>query len=73
MYKDQLACYQTQKSKKLANKPIYKLVIIDFEAFKTCIKTYLANDFIKPLKFLAKTLIIFIKNLDKNFYFSTKY
>lgn len=35
---------------------------------KMYIKTYLVNSFIKPFKYLAKAIILFLGKLDKSFW-----
>lgn len=44
--------------------PIYSLKLLDLKILKTYIKNNLANDFIRPFKLLAGTLILFIYKND---------
>ncbi len=45
---------------------IYSLSLVELETLKAYIKNNLANNFIKPSKYLAGTLIFFNKKLDKS-------
>ena len=47
-------------SEQLPYKPIYSLGLIELKTFKTCIKTNLANGFIRSSKFLAGAPILFV-------------
>lgn len=48
--------------------PIYSLELVEMETLKIYIKTNLANDFIKPFKFLVSTPILFVQRPDSSFW-----
>ena len=56
-----------EQNKQPLYRPIYILELIKLEIYKTYIKTNLVNSFIKVLKSLADTLILFVCKLDGNF------
>ena len=55
-----------QESQQPLYRPIYSLGLIELETLKTYIKTNLANDFIRPSKSPADTLILFVRKPDGN-------
>ena len=54
-------------------KSIYSLGLIEFETLKTCIKTNLANSFIRPSKFPARASIYFDKKSNGSFQLCVNY
>ena len=55
---------ELEESKQLPYGPIYSLKLVEFENLKTYIETNLANGFIRILKSLASTLILFVFKPD---------
>ena len=53
--------------------PIYSLGSVELETLKTYIKTNLANDFIRPSKFLARAPILFDRKPDGSFRLCVNY
>lgn len=62
-----------KENKQPRYRPIYSLDAVELEIFKPYIETNLANSFIKSSKFLAKSPILFVLKLDKNFYLCVNY
>lgn len=62
-----------EKNKQSLYKPIYSPRLVKLETLKTNIKTNLTKSFIHFSKFLADTLILFIKKPDKNFWLCINY
>ena len=55
-----------KEGKKSRYRPIYSLVPVEFESFKTYLETNLSNDFIRALKSPAGALILFVCKGDGN-------
>ena len=51
---------ELEKGKQPSYRPIYSLGAVEFETFKTYIKTNLVNSFIRPLKSPAGATILFV-------------
>ena len=75
-----LKCFNINKyilklkiDKQLSYRLIYSSKSIELKTLKTYIKINLANNFIVFLKFSFEVFILFVREFNRSFYFSTNY
>ena len=62
-----------EEDKQPSFEPIYSLGLVELETLKTCIRTNLANGFIRPSKSLARASILFNRKPDRSLRFCVDY